>query len=67
MSVRSDPQRRRNLYLALAITLLALTFLFYPGTGGMAWMMWRDAPVLAGTLALVGLGCGVVWWRTPRS
>jgi hypothetical protein len=66
-SARSvDLQRRRNVLLASAITLIALTFLFYPGTEGMAWMMWRDAPALAIAMAIAGLGCGVAWWRTPR-
>lgn len=60
-------QKKRNVYLALAITLLGLTFLFYPGTEGMAWMMWRDTPLLAGAMALAGLYCAVMWWRTPRS
>ena len=62
-----DNRKKRNLYLALAITLLGLTFLFYPGTEGMAWMMWRDAPLLAGAMAIAGLYCAVCWWRTPRS
>lgn len=65
MKARSvDALRRRNLLLALAITLIALTFLFYPGTDGMAWMMWRDAPLLAGTMAAIGLACGFAWWRS---
>jgi hypothetical protein len=68
MSSRSiDNLRKRNLYLALAVTLLGLTFLFYPGTEGMAWMMWRDAPLLAGVMAAAGIYCALSWWRTPRS
>jgi hypothetical protein len=52
----------RNRYSALAALLLALTFLFYPSEEGMAWMMWRDAPVLAAAL-VVGAGFFIVRWR----
>jgi uncharacterized membrane protein YccC len=65
--VRSDNLKKKNLYLALTITLLALTFVFYPGTEGMAWMMWRDAPLLASALAAAAAIFAIAWWRTPRS
>ncbi|MCI0432937.1 MAG: hypothetical protein L0271_04710 [Gemmatimonadetes bacterium] len=67
MRVDSNNLRKRNLYLALGITLLALTFLFYPGTSGMAWMMWRDTPLLAAGMAAAGLVLLALWWRTPGS
>ena len=63
----SENLRRRNLFLALGITLLGLTFLFYPGSTGMAWMMWRDAPLLASGMAAAGVVLLVLWWRTPRT
>jgi hypothetical protein len=44
---RSEILRRRNLYTALMASLAASTFLFYPSQSGMAWMMWRDTPLLA--------------------
>jgi len=58
---------RRNAYLALAISLLAATFLFYPSEEGMAWLMWRDTPLLAGALALTAAWFAWRWWHTPRS
>ena len=66
-SVPRVNQRRRNRTLACALALIAPTFLFYPGTDGMAWLMWRDAPALAAGLWIAGLACAVAWWRTPRS
>ncbi len=67
MHVGSDNLRRRNVFLASGITLLGLTFLFYPGTTGMAWMMWRDSTLLAAAMAGAGIVLLVLWWRTPRS
>ena len=58
---------RRNAYLALAISLLAATFLFYPSQEGMQWLMWRDTPVLAGALALAAAWFAWRWWQSPRS
>jgi hypothetical protein len=64
--VRSDNLRKRNLYLALAVSLLAMTFLFYADEGGMTWMMWRDSPWVAVALVFGSLICWRLWWRTPR-
>ena len=49
-----------------AVSLLALTFLFYPSEEGMAWMMWRDAPLLAAVMAACAVGLLLLWRRTPR-
>lgn len=57
---------KRNILFAASVTLIALTFLFYPDEGGLPWMMWRDSPEIAVVLAVAGLICGVLWWRTPR-
>ena len=53
MNVAGSAQSRRNVYTALAISCVALTFVFYVTPEGMQWMMWRDMPLLA--FALVGL------------
>lgn len=66
MTARSA-MARRNTYLALAICLLAATFLFYPSEEGMAWLMWRDTPLLAAALALAAAWFAWRWWRTPRA
>lgn len=62
-----DDRRRRNIYTALALSLVAVTFFFYPDEGGMAWMMWRDAPALALLLVALGVVCAVLAWRTTRN
>ena len=67
MSGHSGQLRRRNVHLALAISLFALTFLFYPSEEGMRWMMWRDAPLLAAALAITAVGFAWRWWRASRS
>jgi hypothetical protein len=67
MSGRPEQLRRRNLYLALAISLFALTFLFYPSEEGMRWMMWRDTPLLAAALTVTAAGFAWRWWRATRS
>jgi len=54
--------RSRNRNVAAAMVLIALTFLFYPSEEGMAWMMWRDAPVLAAAL-VAGAAFFIVRWR----
>jgi hypothetical protein len=58
--------RKRNLYTALSLSFIAPTFLFYVTDKGMEWMMWRDTPLLAVTLAAVGLTFAVLRIRTPR-
>jgi hypothetical protein len=58
--------RKRNLYTALSLSFIAPTFLFYETDKGMEWMMWRDTPLLAVTLAAVGLTFAVLRIRTPR-
>jgi hypothetical protein len=65
---RSRPAnlRRKNSLFAAAVTLIALTFLFYADEGGLPWMMWRDSPAIAVTLVVAGLMCGALWWRTPK-
>jgi hypothetical protein len=65
-TMAADNLKRRNIYLALAFVLAASTFLFYADEGGMPWMMWRDAPWLAGALIVGSLVCWRLWWRTPR-
>jgi di/tricarboxylate transporter len=68
MAVMSrDDRRKRNIYTALALSLVAVTFLFYPDEEGMAWMMWRDAPALALLLLAAGVLCAVLAWRTTRN
>lgn len=54
--------RSRNRNIAAAMVLIALTFLFYPSEEGMAWMMWRDAPLLAAVL-VAGAAFFIVRWR----
>lgn len=64
---RSEILRRRNRYTALMASLAASTFLFYPSQTGMAWMMWRDTPLLATALMA---GAAYFAWRlrrTPRT
>jgi hypothetical protein len=63
----SDSQRKRNLYVAAAVTLFALSLLFAPGEGGMLWLMWRDAPGLALLLVAAAAVCAALAWRTPRT
>lgn len=59
--------RSLNRNAALAMLLVALTFLFYPSEEGMAWMMWRDAPLLALTLLAGAAFCALRWRRLLRS
>jgi hypothetical protein len=66
-ATRSANQRRRNLYMAAAVTLVALTFVFAPGEEGMLWMMWRDATWLAILLLALAAVFVVLWRRTPRT
>jgi len=58
--------RSRNRNVAAAMVLIALTFLFYPSEEGMAWMMWRDAPVLAAAL-VAGAAFFIVRWRRVQA
>jgi len=64
--VRSANTRKRNIYLALAVSLLAVTFVFYVTEEGMQWMMWRDSTLLAIGLVAAAALFGMLWWRTPR-
>ncbi|MGH7576305.1 MAG: hypothetical protein ACREM1_14415 [Longimicrobiales bacterium] len=59
--------RKRNLYLAAAITLLALSFLFAPSESGMLWMMWRDTTWLAVGFVVLAVLFIVLWRRSSRS
>lgn len=62
----ANNRKRGNLYFAAAITLLALSFLFAPGEGGMLWMMWRDTTWLSVVLVLLAVMFIVLWRRSPR-
>lgn len=64
--VRSENTRKRNIYLALAVSLFAVTFVFYVTEEGMQWMMWRDSTLLAVVLVAAAAVFGTLWWRTPR-
>ncbi|MGQ0815947.1 MAG: hypothetical protein ACT4O1_16070 [Gemmatimonadota bacterium] len=64
---QSPVTRRRNVYLASALVLFAVSSMFIFGLKGMIWLMWRDAPAVAALLfAGAALFVGL-WWRTPRS
>lgn len=67
--VRATPRlRRRNVSLALALTLIAISMTFIFGRDGtMVWWMWRDAPIAASLFAGAGIAFAIRWWRTPRS
>ena len=58
---------RRNIYLALALVLFAISSMFIFGLKGMIWLMWRDAPLAAALLLAAAIFFAVRWWRTPRS
>jgi uncharacterized membrane protein YccC len=64
--IRSENTRKRNRYLAVAMSLLAVTFVFYVTEEGMQWMMWRDSTLLAVGLVAAAAVFGALWWRTPR-
>jgi hypothetical protein len=64
---RSEILRRRNRYTALMASLAASTFLFYPSQSGMAWMMWRDTPLLAITLMAGAVFFAFRLRRLPRA
>lgn len=63
----ASTNRKRNVYLAAAITLLAASFLFAPGESGMLWMMWRDTTWLAAALLVLAVMFIVLWRRSPRN
>lgn len=67
IAMPSDNTRRRNVYLAVALVLFAVSSMFIFGLKGMIWLMWRDAPVVAALLFAGALFFAVRWWRTPRS
>lgn len=67
VSDANPSNRKRNVYLAVALTLIAMSFLFAPGEGGMLWMMWRDAPWLAVPLMILAAVFLVLWRRASRS
>lgn len=63
----TNDRKRSNLYFATALLLLALSFLFAPGEGGMLWMMWRDTTWLSVALVLLAVMFIVLWRRSPRN
>jgi hypothetical protein len=65
--VRNENARKRNVSLGLAIAMVAVSFTYITGKGGLMWMMWRDAPAFALLLAAGGAFFALRWWRTPRS
>lgn len=67
VSPRNENVRRRNVSLAVAIVLFAISSTFIFGADGMVWLMWRDAPIVALFLAVTAVLFLVRWWRTPRS
>ena len=67
VSPRNENVRRRNVSLALAIVLFAVSSTFIFGADGMVWLMWRDAPLVALSLFVAAAVLFVRWWRTPRS
>jgi len=55
MPARTQSVSRQNLYTALAVVSIVSTFVFSVDGEGMSWLMWRDAPVLAAALVLLGV------------
>lgn len=66
-NVRDGNAGKRNVSLALAIALFAISCAYITGDEGLMWLMWRDAPLAAAPLALAAAFFALRWWRTPRS
>lgn len=61
-----ESARKRNVSLALALALFAISCAYITGEEGLMWIMWRDAPLAASLLALAAAIFALRWWRTPR-
>jgi hypothetical protein len=61
---RSRALRRRNIFTALGLALLAPTFVVHATEEGMQWALWRDAPLLGVLFVAAALICGVLAWRS---
>lgn len=61
---RARALRRRNIFTALGLALLAPTFVVHATDEGMQWALWRDAPVLGLLFLAAAIICGVLAWRS---
>jgi hypothetical protein len=61
---RARALRRRNIFTALGLALLAPTFVVHATEEGMQWALWRDAPVLGLVFVAAAILCGVLAWRS---
>jgi hypothetical protein len=64
---RNATLRRRNTSVALAFIFFALSISFAFDFEGNVRILWRDAPLVALTFAIIAVLFAVRWWRTPRS
>jgi len=56
----------RTFFRTGAAAFLLLSFAFEVSDTGSVWIMWRDAPLLAGTLAALAVLMGLGWLTTAR-
>jgi hypothetical protein len=66
-STRRPPAlRRRNRLTAIAVCLIAATFVFSRNQLGVQWFAWRDAPIPAAAVVGVALLLAALAWRSGR-
>ncbi|MGH7447447.1 MAG: hypothetical protein ACRELT_07790 [Longimicrobiales bacterium] len=61
---RARALRRRNVFTAVGLALLAPTFVVHATEEGMQWALWRDEPLLGLLFVAAAVGCGILAWRS---